>query len=202
MSVPRWAVEKGTRLGLDGFGAEFERAWSGLESRFLKVESWQAYREAESNESQRAYEEGDHARARALLREEAEADRPLYEDVRRRGIDFARIRIVQEPLTDYLRYELMSYQIRLEMGEKIEAARVSADVSLPDGHSFDERYFDFLLFDRRAALIHDYGHGTAGIQTGGWLVRDSDALEALEARALALRADTEDLHRYLAAAGL
>lgn len=34
-----------------------------------------------------------------LLAVEAEADRPLYADMAERGLDYARIRLIKEPLT-------------------------------------------------------------------------------------------------------
>ncbi len=193
MQPYRWVVENGTRVDLDGFASAFSRAWSELTSRFLKVECWQSYREGETNASQDAYERGDLRRARELLEKEAEADRPLYADVRERGLDFARIRVVREPLTDYLRYELMSYRIRAEMGENIEVVRADPGMPLPN-----EEIFDFLLFDRSIALVHDYGQGRTGAQTGGWLVRDAHVLRELEDRAVALRDGAAPLGRFLA----
>jgi hypothetical protein len=44
-----------------------------------------------------------------------------------------------------------------------------------------EEYFDFLLFDSQAALIHDYGSGPVGRQVGGWLTRVPRTLDALAA---------------------
>ncbi len=117
--------------------------------------------------------------------------------MRERGIEFARIRVVQEPLTDYLRYELTSYRVRAAMGENIEVVRDGSEAPLPN-----EEVFDFLLFDRDTALVHDYGNGRTGVQTGGWLVRDPRAIRALEDRALALRADAAPLERFLARADL
>lgn len=126
------------RIDVDGFGAAFMDAWSRIESRFLTLECWQTYREREASESQAAYERGDLQTARELLRCEAQANRPLYEDVQKREIEYARVRLVQEPLTAYLRYELLSYQIRTEMGENIEIVVCDPSLRLPD-----ERYFDY-----------------------------------------------------------
>jgi hypothetical protein len=182
MIPPAWALKDSARLDLGEFRAEFSGAWSRVGSRFLKLECWQQYREHEASQSQDEYNRGDIARARELLGEEAEADRPLYEDVRRRGIDYARIRLVQQPLTPYLRYELMAYEIRARMGENIEVVRWGPDLKLPD-----EDHFDFLLFDGHTALIHDYGSGEVGLQTGGWITYDADAIASLENRATALR---------------
>lgn len=185
-------VDRGTRLTLDEFSAEFSRAWSRLRSRFLKLECWQVYQEQEVNQSQQAFQRGEIDRARELLRQEAEADRALYDDVRTRRIDYSRIRLVREPLTDYLRYEMMSYRIRAAMGEVIDVVVLEPEATLPS-----DQFFDFLLFDRHAALVHDYGVGDVGAQTGGWLVHDDETLESLERTALALRRRSTPLRRYV-----
>lgn len=188
---PPMVVSRGTRLALDQFLAEFRTAWSRMRSRFLKLETWQSYEELAANRSQQAFQRGDFNRARELLREEAEGDRPLYDDIRQRGLDYARIRLVKEPLTEYLRYELMSYQIRAEMGENIVVVRSEPRIRLPNPD-----VFDLLLFDREAALVHDYGTAEAGRQTGGWLVRDPEVIEELERRTLALRQQAVPLSQY------
>ncbi|MBI3688633.1 MAG: hypothetical protein HY241_15105 [Actinobacteria bacterium] len=192
MYPPAWALAHSTRLDLDEFSAAFANAWSRTVSRFLKLESWQAYREVAANESQVRYDRGDIEGARDLLRREAEADRPLYLDVQRRKIEYARVRIVGEPLTPYLEYEMLSYRIRSEMGEHIEI------VAEPIAKLPDERYFDFLLFDGHTALVHDYGSGDVGRQTGGWLTHDRDALVAMEETITELRRRAVPLIRFLA----
>lgn len=193
MTPPTWAVADATRLDLKQFGTEFGAAWSRLTARFLKLECWQEYREAETNESQAAWECGDADLAEDLLRREAETDRRLYDDVRARGLDYSRIRLVRPPLTGYLRYELLNYTIRAAMGETIQVVRCGPQTALPS-----DDHFDFLLFDRHTALIHDYGGGPVGHQTGGWLTRDSDVVARLETIATALRSRAEPLSAFLA----
>lgn len=195
MTPPEALLKGGVRLSLDEFGTEFAAAWSRLGERFLKVECWQEYQEIEAAESQRAYNRGDIAMALDLLRSEAEADGPLYQDVKQRNIDYARLRLVHLPLTAYLRYEMLAYAIRAEMGENIRIAKCLATVILPS-----EDYFDFLLFDRHTALIHDYGSGPVGTQTGGWLVRDPGIIEILEKKAIALVGNSVPVAKFLSAA--
>jgi hypothetical protein len=192
MCPPAWALVSATRLSLDEFGVAFASAWSRIESRFLKLECWQAYHESDTNESQAAYNRGDTEAARELLRREADADRLLYEDVRRRAIEYARVRLVQEPLTPYLEYELLSYRIRADLGERIEVVSCEPGRRLPD-----EQRFDFLLFDRRTALIHDYGTVEVGRQTGGWLTHQPDVITSLESVVTGLRRQAVPLQRYL-----
>lgn len=193
VSLLRRVTACGERLNLDEFRAAFLDAWSGVRTRFHKVECWQSYQELDGNRSQEAFRRGELDRALHLLRLEADADRRLYADVRKRNVDYSRIRLVQEPRTDYLAYELMSYQVRAALGEVIEIVTMDAAVTLPNAE-----LFDFLLFDRHAALVHDYGSGTVGEQVGGWLVRDGETLRALEATALDLRRWSIPLRRYLA----
>jgi hypothetical protein len=176
---PAWVLDGADRLALDGFQKAFADAWRGLERRFVKIECWQSYQEAEGVRSQAAFQAGDVARARELLAEEARGDQPLYDDIKARGLDFTRIRLIDPPLTDYLRYELINYEIRAALGEHIEFL-------LPPSPVTD--YFDFVLFDSVVALVHDYGPGPVGRQTGGWLVRAPGALDGLAALLDDLRA--------------
>ncbi|GII75728.1 hypothetical protein Sru01_07100 [Sphaerisporangium rufum] len=191
MTPPQWAIRTGRPLTLDEFGQEFAAAWSRIGRRFLKVECWQTYQELDGTRSQEAYRRGDVERALELLEQEAEADRPLYEDVRIRGLEYCRIRLVQEPLTPYLDYELLAYRIRAKLGEIIEIVRCAMTSSLPN-----DEFFDFLLFDRRTALIHDYGD--TGRQAGGWLIDDPAVLQALEDRAVELRRTAVPLAEFMA----
>jgi hypothetical protein len=194
MTPPETLLKDAVRLSLDEFGTQFAAAWSLLGHRFLKVECWQEYQELGAAESQHAYNRGDIALARDLLRREAESDRPLYEEVERKSIDYTRLRLVRLPLTGYLEYEMMAYVIRAEMGENIRIAKFPADFALPS-----EDYFDFLLFDRRIALIHDYGTGAVGIQSGGWLVRNPQSIARLQDKAMAIRGFSEPVGSFLTA---
>jgi hypothetical protein len=194
MTPPATVVKDSKRLDLDEFGVQFATAWSRLGERFLKLECWQEYRELEAAESQNAYNRGDIGLARDLLRSEAESDRPLYRDVKRRNIGYARIRLVHLPLTAYLDYEMMAYAIRAKLGENIRVARFPEAVPLPS-----DEYFDFLLFDRRTALIHDYGSDAVGVQSGGWLVDNPETIKLLEDKALTALRDAVPVERFLAA---
>jgi hypothetical protein len=193
MAPPAALLKASARLNLDEFASQFAAAWSRLNTRFLKVECWQEYQELEAAESQNAYDRGDIESARDLMEREAEADRPLYADVRRRGIDYARIRLLRLPLTRYLEYEMIAYSIRIRMGENIEVVKLRPTAIVPSAD-----YFDFLLFDWHTALIHDYGSGGIGIQSGGWVTHDSDAISMLEEKALALRVNGIPLMEFLA----
>jgi hypothetical protein len=167
---PAWVLDGSERLTLEGFLEAFGEAWARTERRFLKLECWQSYREAGGVRSQEAFQAGDAARARRLLQEEAMGDQPLRDDVRARNLEFTRVRLLSYPLTDYLRYEMINYEVRGRLGENIEFFAPSSPL---------ESYFDFLLFDRHSALIHDHGPGPVDYQVGGWLIRHPKTLDAL-----------------------
>jgi uncharacterized protein DUF6879 len=181
---PAWALDGSERLTLEGFLESFGEAWARTERRFLKLECWQSYREAEGVRSQEAFQTGDTALARRLLEEEAMEDQPLRDEVRSRNLEFTRVRLLSYPLTDYLHYEMINYEVRSRLGERIEFFVPPSPV-----HS----YFDFLLFDSHTALIHDYGSGPVGYQTGGWLTHDPKTLHALADIATDLRTHGEQV---------
>jgi Family of unknown function (DUF6879) len=191
MRPPQWVLKNSRRLDLGEFGWRFSIAWARTQTRFIKVECWQTYEEVVGDRSQHAYDQGDLRAARILMRQEAEADRSLYDDIRARQLDYSRIRLVQEPLSPYLRYEMEAYRIRAELGERIEIVRCHSGIRLPNAE-----HFDFLMFDRHTALIHDYDPG--GRQTGGWLTREPDVISLLERRAVRLHRTAVPLHDYTA----
>ncbi|TDC85602.1 hypothetical protein E1285_24910 [Actinomadura sp. 7K507] len=181
---PEWVLDGSERLDLKGFLEGFAEAWERTMRRFLKVEAWQSYREMDGVRSQEAFEAGDTALARRLLEKEAMGDQPLRNEVRVRGLEFTRVRLLSYPLTGYLRYEMINYEVRSRLGEHIEFFAPSSPV---------ESYFDFLLFDSHTALIHDYGSGPVGHQTGGWLTRHPRTLHGLADIAADLRTGSRQI---------
>ncbi|WP_243712760.1 DUF6879 family protein [Actinomadura sp. 6K520] len=181
---PAWALDSSERLTLDGFLKSFGEAWACTERRFLKLECWQSYREADGVRSQDAFQAGNAALARSLLEEEAMGDQPLRDEVKARNLEFTRVRLLSYPLTAYLHYEMINYEVRSRLGEDIEFFVPPSPV---------ESHFDFLLFDSHTALIHDYGNGPVGHQTGGWLSHHAETLEALAGIVTNLRTHSEQV---------
>jgi len=195
MLPPQWATAPGKRLSMGDFIAEFNQAWPNLTRHCLKLECWQTYQEQKSNRSLDVYMSGDVESATRLLEEEAEPSRPLYEGIRSKGLDFARIRLVALPLTSYLQYEMINYRIREAMGESIEVVLLDPSISLPN-----DDFFDFLLFDDTSALVHDYGMD--GFQVGGWLVEDADVVRRLEEIVVNVRSKSVPLAEFLGTANV
>lgn len=73
------------------------------------------------------------------------------------GKSMARVHVVAEPLSDYLRYELACYESSVDAGEDIRIlpAELAVGVDLPD--------FDYWLFDDMRVGVQYYG------ERGMWL---------------------------------
>lgn len=160
-------------LDQEGFRREFRRLSAGCSASIQKVERLQEYSEP-GDPSYEALSQGKFFRAVRLVRERILAQREFYEDLAQRGITFSRIRVVEPPLTEYLRYEFMSYLASAELGERIVV--VDAPMLPPVAHDLR----DCVIFDDLGAVVHKYDPGTTR-QVGGWLVEGEDVRVLLEA---------------------
>lgn len=114
----------GTRLGLAEYKAEF-RARRGQVSN---ADSWKFERRQhfeENSAGRNAFRQGDWGKAMRIL----EGRRREFEDSVRedlaRGTRFHRVRVVAEPLSPYLQWELRSLRVQAECGKPIRV--VSAE---------------------------------------------------------------------------
>jgi len=113
----------------------------------LKVERRQSYNQA-GDESFEAFRRGDLRTASRLLREELETQREMYSSAAARGVDLVRLRLVEEPLSDYLRYyEIPSYFVSQELGERIFFAS-------PD--PMQDELPDCIVFDASVMFVNTY----------------------------------------------
>ena len=79
--------------------------------------------------------------------------------VRADGKTMARVHIIAEPLSDYLKYELACYESSVEAGEDIRIlpAHLATGLDLPG--------FDYWLFDDARAAVMYYGERGAWLRT-------------------------------------
>jgi hypothetical protein len=187
---PEWAVGNATRLTMKGFGEAFARNWRSSTDGMFKVEAWQTYQEPDTK-SLRAFENGRFQEVRSLVEAEAGLADFFYEDIQGKDLSSVRARIVKLPLSPYLEWEFWNYRIRIRLGELVRVVDYTgAPESLPN-----QSYFDFLLFDRTRALVHDYG--TDGLQIGGWEVASGEAIDHLSSIADELRIQSIDLESFI-----
>ncbi|MFE4911875.1 DUF6879 family protein [Streptomyces sp. NPDC056652] len=127
LHVPPFPAEQGERLLRDAYKRDFWERYDAIRDRgSWKLERRQHFEE-QGSASRDALTRGDWSEALRLI-EERRAD--LLADARedaRRGSVFHRLRVVEEPLTPYVQWQLHSLRQRADVGgEKIRTIRAEA----------------------------------------------------------------------------
>lgn len=141
-------------------GAQFDELFRSFRRSAVRLETRQTYRTEVEAKPLRQF----------LAGEPVDLDwfRPWVDDVRsavQAGRQFRRVRLFQDPLTDYLRFELWMCQFNIEAGEQMTYLPVAeADrLNLPN--------YDYWLFDNeRLALMY---FTNDGVPQGAQIVTDS-----------------------------
>ncbi|MDT0270712.1 hypothetical protein RM844_31025 [Streptomyces sp. DSM 44915] len=138
LEVPQLDPDLGTRLSVSDYRADFREVRAGVEGRdSWKLERAQHFEETRDG-SRQALREGDWERALALLEEDREnLARMAAEDERKRSF-FHRVRIVEEPLSFYVQWELHALRLAAEQGGRVRVVteprvrRFEAEGPLPE----------------------------------------------------------------------
>ncbi|MFF5114046.1 DUF6879 family protein [Streptosporangium sp. NPDC000509] len=111
----------------------YRRDFRQRDARIRNHDSWKFERrqhfEEQDSPSRDAFRRSDWDEALRLLDERRDDLLALTQEDERRGSFFHRVRVVETPLTPYMRWELHSLRIRAECGERIRvigAERVEA----------------------------------------------------------------------------
>jgi hypothetical protein len=109
----------GARLSLDEYLADYmERFEASGVADCWKLERRQTFVE-EGSQSYDAFARGDWDEALRLIRERRDKLREYHEGVAARGVGIRRVRVVEQPISPYLMWELNSFRQRRELGELI-----------------------------------------------------------------------------------
>ncbi|MER6665977.1 DUF6879 family protein [Amycolatopsis japonica] len=109
----------GHRLTLEDYIDDYKsRFWKTNKNACWKLERQQTFREL-NNPSWEASSRGDWPRALELLQKGRPEVKEYQERILAHGFEFRRVRVVEEPITPYLIWELNSLLIRHEYGERI-----------------------------------------------------------------------------------
>lgn len=190
------APSPSTLLSSSEFRERFLKEWHRSIARFLKVERRQEY--AEPNDpSYQAFARGNFAEAHRLVAERIREQESFYRPARAKGVDLVRVRIVDDPLSSYLRdYELPSYVVSAQLGERIVVTRAGEVKQVLDRF----RVPDFLLFDARCVLVNNYNE--AGAPDGALLVDEPALVDEYRSVAERLVASAVELETFLADEGI
>lgn len=141
----------------EAFGL-FDRYWNDLTHSFFKYEGQQIYREDNYyfNEYAALRKGGSVELAIDAVTDWMVSNQlELWEAAQQRGILLQRVHMVELPISDYVEYELLTYKISEQHGERVflitkeEAERAGVAPSLPD----------FFIFDNRCVTTRAYHDG-------------------------------------------
>ncbi|WP_433472785.1 DUF6879 family protein [Spirillospora sp. CA-142024] len=110
--IPRLS---GDELDHAAYHSDFARHVKGLRGVIWKLERSQTFREVD-DPSWEAFRSGDWRRALDLLEQDREAVRTEARHNRRQGLKIKRVRVVEQPLTPYVQWELYALRMLAEVG--------------------------------------------------------------------------------------
>lgn len=141
----------GEFLEPSGFFEKFVQLAASAQNSFFKLERLQSYDESGAPYHD-AFISGDWDRSVALFKEQIETGSASAIDFCRRGISSTRLRLVEFPLTDYVKWEMMTYHISASYGQRILVRDITAE---PEKGSV-KASSDFVMFDDQIVLRHVY----------------------------------------------
>lgn len=148
-------------LGLDEYLADFYRHFATLARDFRKLEAGQTFSEP-GDASWEAFAAGNWTRAVELMGEVSEQSRRYFDELKARGRVARRVRLVREPLSDYLIWELNGLRRNERLGERIRVLPVADALRAVPSAYVD----DFALLDTTVAyrVLYDASGCAAGAE--------------------------------------
>ncbi|MFE6837126.1 DUF6879 family protein [Streptomyces sp. NPDC057705] len=118
------------RLDLDAYLEDFDRHfWNSGATGFWKLERRQTFREA-GVESWEAFQCGEWQEALSLIADQDNHFERYFERITQSGFALHRVRVIEEPLSPYLQWELHLLRLKEKHGER---TRVLPKENLPGG---------------------------------------------------------------------
>lgn len=131
----------GDRLELDAYLEDFDKhfwkAGSSDEASFWKFERQQSFKEP-GVESWEAFSRGEWGTALALIADQRGHYERYFRKIADHGFSLHRVRVVEEPVTPYLQWELHLLRLKEKCGEDTRIAKVSDISSLEFGARLPE----------------------------------------------------------------
>lgn len=119
LESPGLDASQDERLSRDAYRLDFrQRRWATEGRSAWKLERQQHFQEP-GNESWKAFSRGDWEGALRLIEQRREALMMLEREAKEHRSEMFRVRVVEEPLTPYLQWELNSLRLRTECGGHI-----------------------------------------------------------------------------------
>lgn len=178
-------------MTLDEYVADFDVHYERTHQRDCwKLERMQHFHEGDSA-AWEAFRRGDLAEAERLMDDRAPALRADAEEAASRGSVFRRVRIVRQPLSRYLQWELRSLRVRSESGGPVRVvpadsvSRLESDGPLPE------------LVDLGGRVLYRVTYAEDASATGAYRFTDPTCVEQWERFIAELFAVGEDITSYV-----
>ncbi|MCC5574309.1 hypothetical protein IMZ11_01465 [Microtetraspora sp. AC03309] len=172
-------------LSVEVYQAEFAEVYASVAEPAIKLERAQHFDE-EDFPSWVALREGDWDRSLALLKETRESLIEYY----RSHAEFRRVRIVETPLTPYMRWEMHAFVERVAAGERIRVLSGSAVAEMERAAPLPELVI--LRGDRMYEVLYD----ESGVHTGARRIIDPDVVRHTRAVLSSLFERSEELMTF------
>jgi hypothetical protein len=148
----------GERMALDAYYADFEKHfWNSADLGFWKLERQQSFKEP-GYDSWEAFTRGEWEESLRLL-EAGRADMAEYHrKIDRHGFVARRVRVVEEPVSDYLLWELHALRVRDECGGPVhvvgaeQVAGFEDDGPLPEIYTLGSQVMYQAVYDEQGVL--------------------------------------------------
>ncbi|MDT0342261.1 DUF6879 family protein [Streptomyces litchfieldiae] len=175
--------------------ADYKQDFRQRRGEVQKLDSWKLERQQHfmelNNPSWDAFHRGEWDEALRLLADKRAEVRSLVQADRNRGSVFHRVRVVEQPLTPYLQWELNSLRVRAESGMPIrviegeKVRHLEAAGPLPEMVSLGSR------------TLYNVRYTDAGVLEGAIRYTDPDLVERWTRFIKELYEDGEDLIPYV-----
>lgn len=130
----------GHRLSLDAYLKDFDREfWAVRAPGFWKLERQQSFKEPGYG-SWEAFDNGDWDGSLRLLDEQRDDFREYYRRIAAHGFATRRVRVIEEPMTPYLKWELHVLRLRHQFGGRTRVVRPDQIRSFEKGETLPEIY--------------------------------------------------------------
>lgn len=148
----------GESLSLDALFADVEEHfWNSGDLGFWKLERQQTFREP-GYDSWEAFARGDWEESLRLLEAGRSGLTQYHRKIAQHGFAARRVRVIEEPLTDYLQWELHALRVRDESGGPIRVldaghvARFEEDGPLPEIYTLGTDVLYEAVYDSQGTL--------------------------------------------------
>lgn len=165
-----WNAE--ATLDSDAYADDFQAYFDDCRNSFKKIEYGQTFLEP-GNESWEAFNAGDWRKALSLANSRDEEARRYFDALKNSGMEAKRVRLICEPLTGYLVWELNILIGNIELGEQISVLPLRRAEKLVDPAWLD----DYVAIDETVAYRVLYNE--AGLNAGGERSKDQESIRSV-----------------------